>query len=127
MNVMRNQRVANAQDHPKCFKESNLTHAEMLRITAESEESRNKINTYRKRQMYGHDAEIINRHLTDLRESHMDGVNKPVHARDLSLKEGPERYHETIYQMLEKHAGMLLGKLGSINVTEHSIDLIPSA
>ncbi len=125
--LLRNQTVAKAKPHPTSIKESNISHGELLGILKEGTPSgESKTNTYRKRNVDARDAETINKHLADMREAHMGSEESPTTAEDIEL-DVEEKYHSTIRTMLKKHESMWNGKLGDINVVEHSIDLVPGA
>ena len=115
--IRKDQRVAVADPHPTAITESNITHAEVFGITEEDKQS------YRKRQLSARDTALINKHLSDLRESHMKEDEAPMTADDIDLSEVDEKYHDQIRSMLKKHETMWSGKLGEINVAEHSIEL----
>ena len=124
--LLKGQKIARAEPHPTSVVESDIMLAEMLGIAEEEPSTDVKMkNTYRKRPglQSGHDAELINKHLADLRESHMEQDEKPVTAEDIPLDDVDPKYHETIRRMLKKHEQMWLGQLGEINVTEHTIEL----
>ena len=77
--------------------------------------------SYKKRNLNARDTALINKHLADLRESHMQEDETPMTAENIDLSEVSEEYHEEICKMLRKHETMWSGKLGNINITEHSI------
>ena len=128
--LLKNQKVATAEAHPTSIMETEATLADMLGMTKEEPSSQEDVqtnNTYRKRKMNARDTELINKHLADLRESHMEKDDQPITAKDIPLDDVNQEYHEEIREMLKEHERMWLGELGEINVTEHSIDLIPNA
>ena len=127
--VRKGQHVANAASHPTAMLETNMSHAEMLGIDEEVKAPKvnpNKNTAYKKRELDVRNTDVINKHLSDLRESHMDEDEKPVRAEDVPLGV-PQRYHKRIREMLKHHEHMWMGKLGNINITEHQIDLIEGA
>ena len=115
--IRKDQRVAVADPHPTSITESNITHGEVFGINEKDKQS------YKKRQMSARDTELINKHLADLRESHMKEDEAPMTADDIDLSEADEQYHDQIRSMLRKHESMWSGKLGEINIAQHSIEL----
>ena len=115
--ILKGQRVATADPHPTSITESNVAHGEIFGIEQDEK------NSYRKRNLDAHDTALINKHLADLRESHMKEDDTPMTAEDIDLSEVPAQYHEKIRTMLKKHETMWSGKLGDIKIAEHSIDL----
>ena len=115
--ILKGQRVATTDPHPSSIIETNLSHGEVFGI------EENEKLSYRKRNLNARYIALINKHLADLRESHMQEDETPMTAEDIDLSEVSEEYHEEIRKMLRKHETMWSGKLGNINITEHSIEL----
>ena len=130
--LLENQHIANASLHPTSIVESTISHAQFLGLVPDAppyqteQNGPTKPSMFRKREQSAKDPALINKHLADLRESHMEKDETPVTAEDVPL-DVDEKYHPAIRGMLKKHEDMWLGKLGNINVTEHAIDLIPGA
>ena len=122
--LLKGQKIAAAEAHPTTIIESDVMLAEMLGCTREDAGAKKK-STYRKRQAKANDTELINRHLADLRESHMEKDEEPITAEDIPLDDVPTEYHDRVRRMLQRHEHMWLGKLGNINVIEHGVDLKP--
>ena len=125
--LLKGQKVAMADSHPTGVVESDVMLAEMLGMTNESDVPRDGKKTYQKRQVDVKDTEIINKHLADLRESHMEKDDDPTTADDIPLDEVPDELKDRVRQMVRRQEHMWLGKLGQINVTEHGIDLKPGS
>ncbi len=121
------QRIAKAEPHPSTIFESNISHAELFGLTEETSRPQAITNKYRKRDLHAKDESLINKHLSDLRESHMEDDDEPTRARDIPLPDLPRQYEPRVREMLRRHEDMWLGKLGNITVTEHAFDLVPGA
>ena len=133
------QRIATAKPHPTSIVESKISHAELFGLTdaedqpstdgtnSKDESETNQPNEYRKRNYNARDAAVINKHLADLRESHMSDDETPVKAEDIDISDVDEKYHEEIRAMLKKHETIWNGKLGHINVLDHNIELVNGA
>ena len=119
------QRIATAEPHPTTLIESSTTHGKVFGIT-ESDPSVPQ-GKYRKRSTSVKDTKIINQHLADDRESHMDQDDKPATADDIPLTGVPPELETRVRDMLRKHEKMWSGELGNITTTEHPIDLVPNA
>ena len=80
---------------------------------------------YKKRDINIKDIETINRHLADQREAN-HGVRelKPITADTVKL-DVDKAHHKKIRKMLRKHESLWDGTMGEINITKHSINLVP--
>ena len=99
--------------------ESEISHGELLGIT--------ETTYYKKRDIDTKDIETINKHLDDLREAeHGKAEEMPVTAETVEL--GVDKtYHKAIREMLRGHEHLWNGTMGQINITQHTIDLVPGA
>lgn len=122
-----------------------MTRAEFLCFSAEGEPIQqpkipNNFKTaYGKQHMNTRNKQIINRHLTDNCEKHMEKYGRtptaagfwrtPIYFQcgdDISL--GVDRcYHNAVRAMLKKHEPICSDELGEITIIEHRIGLITNA
>ena len=98
------QRVATAEPPPTTILESNLTMGEVFNI--ESEDPTGQPVKHRKRNVSARDAKIINRHLANNWESHMDKDETPTTADDIPLPGVPPALQTRVRDMLRKHEKM---------------------
>ena len=100
--VQRNQVVAELLDHPLAMSASNLRVGELLGVTEEMEPTS------------GDDQPILHEEKEEI-----------TSAKDLDLSHIPDEFREPFREMLGEFEEMYDGKLGAINTTEHTIELIP--
>ena len=82
---------------------------------------------YKKRDFNIKDIETINRHLADQREAnHSVREEKPITADTVEL-DVDKAHHTKIRKMLRKNESLWDDMMGEINITKHSIDLVPGA
>ena len=107
-------------DHPTSLTESHISHGELLDLTEENMQ-------YKKRDINFKDIYTIKKHLAVVSQSE-HGQVEDKSITDDTVKLGVERtYHPEIREMLRRHECLWDGKTGEINITQHSIDLIPGA
>ena len=72
------------------------------------------------------DTDVINRHLSDERQKHLEDNEKPITADEMEL-DVIEDFEEDVRNMLRKHSRLWTGKLGQINAADMHIDVVPDA
>ena len=109
--IQANQVVGHVLPHPQALSPSKMHTGEMLGIVEDS----SPINS---------DAEDTVPLEQRIPRKDTDEVSS---AADLDLDHVPEKYREELRAMLDEFRSMYDGRLGEINVTEHSIDLVEGA
>ena len=72
------------------------------------------------------DTGVINRHLSDDRQKHLEYDKKPITADAIEL-DVAEDVEEDVRKILPKHARLWTGKIGQINMAEMGINFVPDA
>ena len=86
-----------ASGHSKKIVESDITHAELLRLIPDNVDTK-----YRKRHVNVRDIDTVNQHLADERERHMRDDEKPVTAEEIAL-DVPKEEEDKVRNMIRKH------------------------
>lgn len=82
---------------------------------------------YRKRNHDARDSSLINEHMWDVRNWHMEADDKTVAAGDILLDKVDTKYHSKIRAMLRIHQEMWNGRLVNNTVIENKIYLVEEA
>jgi len=129
--LVKNQVVAHATSQPTFLVDSPICLADVLGVDLDKlkESERETVVSFKRRAAMDRDKWFSRS--TDALEAKIkkdaereETPDRPATVEDdVNLSEVPEKYHDAIKAMLNKHKEMWDGKLGEVKTTEHAIDL----
>ena len=123
-NVVPNQHIATAEEHPTSLIESHISQGEMFGLVPDAPS--NDDVKFRQWVFNPRDTDAINRHISDERQKHLEDEEKPITTDDIDL-DVSEDFEEDVRNILPKHARLWTRKLGQINAADMRIDLVADA